>query len=115
DHLVAGLRQRHDREEHDGFSTRNDADILRSDLDISRSRNIGRNGFAKFRKPGRGSVLRPAFIESAFAGLDDVRGSWKIWLPNLEVNDVFSLLFECSGFRQNLECGLRPDAGHSLD
>src|SRR5262249_25764678 len=76
------------------------------------ARNVSGNAFAQLRETSGRSVFRPAFVQRAFARFDDVSRRRKIRFTDLQMNNVFPLLFKSAGFDKDFKCGFGPDTGH---
>src|ERR1041385_5496232 len=72
------------------------------------------DGLAQLGKSLGGTIMRPAFVERLFSRGNDVRGRWKIGLPDLQVNHVLALRLQGTGTHQNVESRFDADAGHSF-
>ena len=58
--------------------------------------------------------MRPAFIERAFGGFNDVGRGWEIRLTDLEMNDTATLRFEGAGLHEHVKGGFDFEPLHAF-
>src|SRR5438270_10485473 len=114
DDLIALFYKRKHGEEDDWFPAGNHDHLLRRDPHVARLAHVLCDGRAQFRQPCRGTVVCPSSLKSLYTRLDDVAGRIEIGLPNLEMDNVFTLSFESASANQDLESSFRPKTLHPL-
>src|SRR5262249_28248811 len=89
-----------------------DRDVLRTDGNPACGGHVGGHGFTQLRIALRGSVMRPALIESSLGGFDDVGGRGEIGLADLEMDHAVSRRLERPRTHQYLKSGFDKNPVH---
>jgi len=114
DHLIAGLCQGQEGEEHDRLGARCDHHVFGPGVDAPALGDVAGDGLAQGGDAGGRRVVGVALAQGTHGSLDDVGRRVEIRLADFQVDDVSSLSFQGFGTRQYLEGGLCAKPAHPL-
>ena len=103
DDLVAGVAGGEDREEQERLGTGSDEHPRRRYVDAPGGAQVLRRRLAQLGDPGRRAVVGLPRAQRRHAGLDHVRRSGEIGLPDLEMDDMATGSLQLPGPRQHAE------------
>jgi hypothetical protein len=111
DDLRPWLAEHQDGEEHRHLAAGHDQDVRGIDCDLAAQQDVRRHRLAQGRDAVRRRVAVMAVAQRLHRRLDDVLGRLEVRLADAEIDDVFAFGRQRRGSGQDLESGLRAQAG----